>query len=63
MWDFICDYILSVLLVILIILGILTKGTALYFGINSEKYITKTIIMQTEDDICNCIRNNVKEED
>ena len=62
MWDFICDYILPVLLVILIILGILTIGTTLYFGINDEKYITKTITMQTKNDTCNCIRNDVKEE-
>ncbi len=62
MWDFVCDYILPVLLVILIILGILTIGTALYFGINKEKYTTQTITMQTEDDICNCIRNDAKEE-
>ena len=63
MWDFICDYIFPVLLLILIILSILTIGIALlYFGINNEKYITKTITIQTEDDICNCIRNNAKEE-
>ena len=61
MWDFICDYIFPVLLVILIILGILTIGIALYFGINNEKYITKAITIQTEDNICNCIRNNTKE--
>ena len=50
MWDFVCDYILPVLLVILIILGILTTGTALYFGINNTKFI-----IQTEEDICNYI--------
>ena len=62
MWDFICEYILPVLFVILIILGISTIGIALYWGINSEEYITKTITIQTENNICNCIRNNTKEE-
>ena len=62
MWDFICDYILPILLVILIILAILTIGIALYLGINNEKYTLNTITIQTEDDICNCIRNNAKEE-
>lgn len=61
MWDFICDYILPVLLVILIILGILTIGIALYFGINNEKYMTKTITIQIENDIYNYIKNNAKE--
>lgn len=62
MWDFICEYILPVLLVVLIILAILTIGIALYSGINSEKYVTKTITTQLEDNICNCVNNNTKEE-
>ncbi len=57
MWDFISEYILPIVLVILIIFAITFLGLGLYIGIKNVP-----AMIQTEDNICNCVKNNAKEE-
>ena len=58
MWDFICEYILPVLLVILIILGIVITGMLIYKEMQLDNYFDKKAYIQNLEE-----KLNIYEED
>lgn len=58
MWDFICEYILPVLLVILIILAIVVIGICIYNEIQFNNYLNKKDYIQKLEE-----KLNIYEED
>lgn len=51
MWDFICEYILPIFLVILIILAIVVIGIFIYNKIQFNNYLNKKDYIQNIEDI------------
>ena len=58
MWDFICEYILPVLLVILIILGIVITGMFIYKEMQLDNYFDRKDYIQNLEE-----KLNIYEED
>lgn len=58
MWDFICEYILPVLLVILIILGIVIAGMFIYKEMQLDNYFDRKAYIQNLEE-----KLNIYEED
>lgn len=58
MWDFICEYILPVLLVILIILGIVITGMLIYKEMQLDNYFDRKDYIQNLEE-----KLNIYEED
>ena len=58
MWDFICEYILPVLLVILIILGIVIAGMFIYKEMQLDNYFDRKDYIQNLEE-----KLNIYEED